>query len=82
MKKRSAENAVLTKKSAELAGVSVKMAEKVLRMDRRNEKVVTAYMLLKDGFERVVADVRAIMPEICTENGPNCTPNGTEMRGF
>ncbi|MCH5689998.1 hypothetical protein LWM68_40730 [Niabella sp. W65] len=46
-------------------------AEKVLRMDRHNEQVVTAYMLLKDGFNKVVREVSRILPEIDPAPAPN-----------
>ncbi|WP_346236117.1 hypothetical protein ABDK00_017080 [Niabella insulamsoli] len=81
-RKRELGQAFFTREASELAGVSVREARYVLNMDRKNEKVVTAYMALVEGFNRVVDEVRQLMPEITNENGPECTPNGTEMRGI
>lgn len=67
-KDRDAFNRVLTKKSAELAGVSVSTAEKVLRMERNNEAVLTSYLMLNEGFNKLLAEVKRILPDLRLEN--------------
>ncbi|MGN7787384.1 hypothetical protein ACTJIJ_22815 [Niabella sp. 22666] len=69
--RRSAKNRVFTTIAAELAGVSVSMAEKVVRGDKVNEKVLTAYILLEDRFNDSVREVSRILPEIDPSPAPN-----------
>lgn len=79
-RKRDTEKAFFTKKAAEIAGVSVREVRYVLDMERNNPKAITAYMELSQRFNKLMDEVRRIMPDVCTENGPLVAPNGAQMR--
>ena len=63
-RKRSSENAAMVRQAAHLAGVSVSTGYMVLRMERKNERFLTAYMMLNEGQNKLMQEVKRILPEI------------------
>lgn len=54
----------MVRQAAHLAGVSVSTGYMVLRMERKNERFLTAYMMLNEGQNKLMQEVKRILPEI------------------
>lgn len=61
-KKRDAEMAFRVKRVAELTGVTTDLIYKVLRGDRNNEEVFTTYMELKERDNKLLDEVKKLVP--------------------
>lgn len=61
---RSADRAAKVKKAAELAGVSPRLGYMVLNGDRRNEAFLTAYMMLSEGENLLLQEVKKVLEQI------------------
>lgn len=61
-KKRSARRAALVEVAAELRGVSPRQVQRVLAGDQNNEAVVTTFMELNEGFEKLIGEVKKLVP--------------------
>lgn len=61
---RCADRAAKVKKAAELAGVSTSMGYKVLNGERRNEEFMTAYMMLNEGENLLLQEVKKVLEQI------------------
>lgn len=63
-RKRDAKRRALIEMAAECVGVSPKTVYATLRMDRNNEKALTAYMMLNDGVNLLLNEVKKILPDV------------------
>lgn len=61
-KKRSAKRAALIEVTAVLRGVSTRQVQRVLAGDQNNDKVVDTYMELNEGFDKLIDEVKKMVP--------------------
>lgn len=60
--KRSASNASLVQKTAEITGKKTNYVRKVLRADRENQTIMNVYMSLMEGENKLLEAVRELVP--------------------
>ena len=61
-KKRDAEMAYRVKRVAEICGVKIPSVYKILRGDRNNEEVFTTYMELRERDNKLLDEVKKLVP--------------------
>lgn len=59
---RDSERATRVKKVADLIGVSPRQVYRVLAGDQTNEQVLSAYMALAEGENKILEEVRDLIP--------------------
>lgn len=60
--KRDARKRATVLETAEIAGVSVSLVEKVLKADRNNEKVLSVFMEITERHNELLQDVKDLVP--------------------
>ena len=61
-RKRDAKKAATVKDTAELVGVSERQVRRVLDGEHENEKVISVFMTLTEGNNRLLEEVRQLIP--------------------
>jgi len=61
-RKRSAIKAAMVQKTAEIAGVDTDTVYAVINGTRNNEEVMTTYMFLQDGENKLMQVVKSLVP--------------------
>lgn len=62
--KRDVEVAYRVKRTAEITGLKTNAIYKIIRDDRKNEKVFTVYQELIEGDKRLLEEVKRLVPFI------------------
>lgn len=60
--KREARRAATVIETAELAGVSTRTVQRVLSADQENEKVLSIFMTISEGHNKLLKAVKELVP--------------------
>lgn len=63
-KKRNRRKAFLIKDAADIVGISQRQGQRVEAMDSKNEKFVAAVMMLDEGYNLLLKEVKRVIPFI------------------
>jgi len=63
-RKRDVRRAAIVVDTAEVVGVSRSEVQKVLRGDRNNDTVIAVYMEIHEGKNRLLEEVKKLLPEL------------------